>query len=83
MSYHYFAKMTISVVYLIAGLLTVMVYHQKYPQSLLMQVTERVGFEPTRQYNRPTPLAGAPLKPLEYLSKKKIHSHLHIPVKRI
>ncbi len=26
------------------------------------------GFEPSRRENRPTPLAGAPLQPLEYIS---------------
>ena len=28
----------------------------------------RVGFEPTRRYHRPTPLAGEPLQPLGYCS---------------
>ena len=30
--------------------------------------TEKEGFEPSRRYKRPTPLAGAPLQPLEYFS---------------
>ena len=30
--------------------------------------TEKEGFEPSRRYSRPTPLAGAPLRPLEYFS---------------
>ena len=29
---------------------------------------EKEGFEPSRRYKRPTPLAGAPLQPLEYFS---------------
>ena len=32
--------------------------------------TEKEGFEPSRRYKRPTPLAGAPLQPLEYFSTK-------------
>ena len=32
-------------------------------------VAEKEGFEPSRRYSRPTPLAGAPLRPLEYFSK--------------
>ena len=31
-------------------------------------MAETEGFEPSRQYSRPTPLAGAPLQPLEYVS---------------
>ena len=30
--------------------------------------TEQEGFEPSRRFTRPTPLAGAPLQPLEYYS---------------
>ena len=32
-------------------------------------MAEKEGFEPSRRQNRPTPLAGAPLQPLEYFSK--------------
>ena len=35
---------------------------------LLSEQTEKEGFEPSRRYKRPTPLAGAPLQPLEYFS---------------
>ena len=38
------------------------------PQIYLLQRTEKEGFEPSRRYKRPTPLAGAPLQPLEYFS---------------
>ena len=34
--------------------------------------TEKEGFEPSRRYSRPTPLAGAPLQPLEYFSWSSI-----------
>src|SRR5699024_9973193 len=33
--------------------------------------TEKEGFEPLRRVQRPTPLAGAPLQPLEYFPKTK------------
>ena len=31
-------------------------------------MAEKEGFEPSRRIKRPTPLAGAPLQPLEYFS---------------
>ena len=32
-------------------------------ESSVTLVAEKVGFEPTRRYPRPTPLAGEPLQP--------------------
>ncbi len=39
------------------------------PLARFFVFTEKEGFEPSRRYKRPTPLAGAPLRPLEYFSK--------------
>ena len=38
-------------------------------KSCLFVLAEMSGFEPPRRLSRPTPLAGAPLRPLEYISK--------------
>ena len=37
-------------------------------------LAEKERFELSRRYNRPTPLAGAPLRPLEYFSVYSSHS---------
>ena len=39
------------------------------------RLAEKEGFEPSRRYSRPTPLAGAPLRPLEYFSVYSLKSH--------
>ena len=39
---------------------------------------EKEGFEPSRRYSRPTPLAGAPLRPLEYFSKPYAKVNIHL-----
>ena len=39
-----------------------------FHQFSTYNVTEKEGFEPSRRYKRPIPLAGAPLQPLEYFS---------------
>ena len=36
---------------------------------VLERQTEKEGFEPSRRVKRPIPLAGAPLRPLEYFSE--------------
>ena len=33
-----------------------------------IKMAEKEGFEPSRRYTRPTPLAGEPLRPLGYFS---------------
>ena len=38
----------------------------------IFKLAEKEGFEPSRRLTRPTPLAGAPLQPLEYFSNLKI-----------
>ena len=49
--------------------------YQKSSKSLIQQRfssfsrAEKEGFEPSRRFTRPTPLAGAPLRPLEYFSE--------------
>ena len=37
-------------------------------RCIVLHQTEKEGFEPSRRDYRPTPLAGAPLQPLEYFS---------------
>ena len=39
-----------------------------------LSLAEKERFELSRRYNRPTPLAGAPLRPLEYFSVYSSHS---------
>ena len=41
---------------------------QKAHLSVCFALAEKERFELSRRYNRPTPLAGAPLRPLEYFS---------------
>ena len=41
-------------------------------------LAEKEGFEPSRRYSRPTPLAGAPLRPLEYFSMKPASSVIQL-----
>ena len=44
-------------------------FKKNFEQHLLQIRAEKEGFEPSRRLTRPIPLAGAPLRPLEYFSK--------------
>ena len=44
---------------------------QKNTVEISTVQTEKEGFEPSRRDYRPTPLAGAPLQPLEYFSSRR------------
>ena len=43
--------------------------NEKAPLWVLFHLAEKERFELSRRLSRPTPLAGAPLRPLEYFSK--------------
>ena len=44
-------------------------FQKKIEQLISSNKAEKEGFEPSRRLTRPIPLAGAPLRPLEYFSK--------------
>ena len=44
-------------------------FSKKLNNSYFQIRAEKEGFEPSRRSTRPIPLAGAPLRPLEYFSK--------------
>ena len=44
-------------------------FFKKIEQLIFQIRAEKEGFEPSRRSTRPIPLAGAPLRPLEYFSK--------------
>ena len=44
-------------------------FRKKIEQLISSNKAEKEGFEPSRRLTRPIPLAGAPLRPLEYFSK--------------
>ena len=44
-------------------------FRKKIEQLIFSNKAEKEGFEPSRRLTRPIPLAGAPLRPLEYFSK--------------
>ena len=44
-------------------------FRKKIEQLISSNKAEKEGFEPSRRLTRPIPLAGAPLRPLEYISK--------------
>ena len=44
-------------------------FRKKIEQLISSNKAEKEGFEPSRRLTRPIPLAGAPLRPLEYFSR--------------
>ena len=67
----------------LSGSLFIISYHQPFvnnffrlflncfnnSENMSIKRAEKEGFEPSRRLTRPIPLAGAPLRPLEYFSK--------------
>ena len=52
--------------------------HALYPTELLAHMTERVGFEPTMQFDPHTPLAGERLQPLGHLTTQRLFRVLRV-----